>query len=236
MHLAPLASALHPMLAGLPFITRQWFACKPREGAIAKERDPGAVYCPAGHCAAISREGTSRFSGPSARRKGICTVRVFCLRHSVEKSGTGQCSPTNFSRRATIPQVWHNGSLKKILIDRQNWMAASQNTAGRPGRPSGGARQIISSSTHISKDPACAAMRWSWTSSSCDSGREMACTCRAPNGMDPQSESHMSEFCNNAELRSLIKIRRAAVRAPIRMQAPRMMLGPYAAAICFLGS
>jgi hypothetical protein len=26
--------------------------------------------------------GTSRFSGPSARRKEICTVRVFCLRHS----------------------------------------------------------------------------------------------------------------------------------------------------------
>jgi hypothetical protein len=72
---------------------------------------------------------------------------VFCLRHSVEKSGTGQCSP------ATIPEVWRNGSLKRILTDRQNWMAASQNTAGRPGRPSRGARPIISLSTQISKDP-----------------------------------------------------------------------------------
>jgi hypothetical protein len=38
-------------------VIRQWFACKPREGAIAEELDPGAVRCPAGHCAAMSREG-----------------------------------------------------------------------------------------------------------------------------------------------------------------------------------
>jgi hypothetical protein len=66
---------------------------------------------------------------------------------SLEKAGTGQCSPANFSRFATIPQVWRNGSLKRILTDRQNWMAASQNAAGRPGRPSRGARQITSLST-----------------------------------------------------------------------------------------
>ena len=32
------------MLSGLPFITRQWFAFKPREGAVAKELDAGAVH------------------------------------------------------------------------------------------------------------------------------------------------------------------------------------------------
>jgi hypothetical protein len=86
------------------------------DGGVAATCIVGAVHCPAGHRDAMSREGavtvpicsssgiwprrsgrirlsTSRFSGPSIRRKGICTVRVFCLRHSVEKSGTGQSSP-----------------------------------------------------------------------------------------------------------------------------------------------
>jgi hypothetical protein len=75
------------------------------DGGVAATCIVGAVHCPAGHRDAMSREGTSRFSGPSARRKGICTGRVFCLRHSVEKSGTGQCSPANFSWFATIPEV-----------------------------------------------------------------------------------------------------------------------------------
>lgn len=78
MHLAPLASALRPMLARLPF-------------AVAEEPDPGAV--------------DSRLSGPPERRWGTCTARVPCLRHSVEKSRTGQSSPASFSRLATIPAV-----------------------------------------------------------------------------------------------------------------------------------
>jgi hypothetical protein len=36
---------------------------------------------------------------------------------------------------------------------RQNWIAASENTAERPGPPSGGASQVISLSSQISKDP-----------------------------------------------------------------------------------
>jgi hypothetical protein len=71
----------------------------------------------------------------------------------VEKSGTGQSSPASFSRLATIPAVWRKGSLNRILIDRQNRMAASEKTAGRPGRPPRGARQIMSVSTQISSDP-----------------------------------------------------------------------------------
>jgi len=71
----------------------------------------------------------------------------------VETSGTGQSSPASRSRLATIPAVWRNGSLNRTLIDRQNRMAASENTGGRPGRPSRGARQVMSLSTQISSDP-----------------------------------------------------------------------------------
>jgi hypothetical protein len=39
-----LASTLNAMLSGLPFITRQWFARKPREGAITEELDASAVH------------------------------------------------------------------------------------------------------------------------------------------------------------------------------------------------
>lgn len=89
----------------------------------------------------------SRFSGPSARREGICTARVFCLRRRVEKFGTGESSPASQSRLATIPAVWRKGSLNRILIDKQICMAASENTGGRPARPSRGAREVMSLST-----------------------------------------------------------------------------------------
>jgi hypothetical protein len=52
-----------------------------------------------------------------------------------------------------MPAVWRSGSLNRTLIDRQNCTAASKNYAGRPGRPSPGASQVISLSTQISKDP-----------------------------------------------------------------------------------
>jgi len=38
-----LASALDTVLSGLPFVTRQWFACKPREGTVTEKLDAGAV-------------------------------------------------------------------------------------------------------------------------------------------------------------------------------------------------
>ena len=53
-----LAAPLNAMLAGLP-------------RAIAEELDASAGCHPAGHHAVMSREGTSRLSGPLARRYGI---------------------------------------------------------------------------------------------------------------------------------------------------------------------
>jgi hypothetical protein len=86
MHLAPLATALNAMLAGLPFVIRQWFACKPREGAIAEELDPGAVRCPAGHCAAMSREGP-------AGSAGLRRVDTGSGRRASSAVGTASCNP-----------------------------------------------------------------------------------------------------------------------------------------------
>jgi hypothetical protein len=43
--------------------------------------------------------------------------------------------------------------LNSTLIDRQNWIAELEKTGGRPGRPSCGACQALSSSSQISSDP-----------------------------------------------------------------------------------
>ena len=96
---------------------------------------------------------TSRLKGPLARRYGIWTTNVFCRRHKVVSSGAARFRSANFSRLATIPVVWHNGSLNRTLIVRQNRIAASGNTAGRPGLPSRGASRVISLSKPINNDP-----------------------------------------------------------------------------------
>ena len=44
-------------------------------------------------------------------------------------------------------------SLNRSLIVRQNWIAASQNTDGRPGHPSCGASQVMSLSNQINSEP-----------------------------------------------------------------------------------
>ena len=94
-----------------------------------------------------------QMSGLFARRYGIRTARVFCLRHRVEQSGTGQSNPASGNRLATTPPVCLNGSLNRTSIVRQNWIAASQDAAGRPGLPSCGASQVISLSSRISNEP-----------------------------------------------------------------------------------
>jgi hypothetical protein len=38
------------------------------------------------------------------------------------------------------------------LIDKQNWIAASEKTGGRPGQPSRGASRVMSLSSQISRD------------------------------------------------------------------------------------
>ncbi len=56
-------------------------------------------------------------------------------------------------RAATIPAVCRKGSLNGTLIDKQNWIAASEKTGGRPGCPSCGASHAISLSSQISSEP-----------------------------------------------------------------------------------
>jgi hypothetical protein len=126
MYLAPLTTALNAMLADLPF-------------AIAQELDAGAVNqqvwrtvgAPAGD---LDRP---RFLPPTQGR---------IVRHS-------QSTFANFSKLATIPVVCRNGSVNRTLIVRQNWTAASENTAGRPGRPPCRASQVMSLSSQITGDP-----------------------------------------------------------------------------------
>jgi len=96
---------------------------------------------------------TSRLRGPSERRKGIWMLTVFCRRHRVEKSGTGQSKPAIFSRLATIPIVCRRASPKRTLMLRQNWMAASENVSGWPGRPLGLASHSISRSSQTNREP-----------------------------------------------------------------------------------
>ena len=61
--------------------------------------------------------------------------------------------PPGLGALATIPAVCLCGNLNSTLIERQNWIAAFENTGGRPGRPSRGACQAISLSSQISRDP-----------------------------------------------------------------------------------
>lgn len=112
-------------------------ACQPF--AIAEELDPGAV----------DQQG----SGPGARRLGTCTVMVFCRRLRVEKSGTGQSSPVIDRMLATIPVVCRNGRPNSTFTIRQNGIAPSLNTGGRPLRPALGARHTMALSSQISSDP-----------------------------------------------------------------------------------
>lgn len=98
---------------------------------------------------------TSRFSGPDARRPDIWTAKVFCLRLSVEKSGTGQSGPAIFRMLATMPVLCRSGRPKSIFNMRQNWIAASENTGGRPGRPALVASHAMSLSSQISSEPRC---------------------------------------------------------------------------------
>lgn len=72
---------------------------------FALDLDPGAVHCPAGYCAAMSREGMSRCNGPCEPRYGMFTAKVFCRRDTVLKSGTDQSIPLNSKRLSTKPVV-----------------------------------------------------------------------------------------------------------------------------------
>jgi hypothetical protein len=96
---------------------------------------------------------TSRFRFSPDRRNGIWIVKVFCLRHRVEKSGTGQSRPASLKRLATIPIVWRSASPNRTWRLRQTWMAASEYVSDRPGRPLGLASHSIPRSSQTSNEP-----------------------------------------------------------------------------------
>lgn len=75
-------------------------------------------------------------------------VTLLCRRHPVEKSGSGQSKPASPSRLATMPIVCRSARPNRTLIDRQNWMAASEKVSGLPGRPRFGASHSVSRSSY----------------------------------------------------------------------------------------
>lgn len=96
---------------------------------------------------------TSRFSGPGARRLDIPTEMLFCLRLRVEKSGTGQASSAISRMLDAIPVVCRRGRPNNTFTIRQNCIAASENTGGRPGRPALAASHTMSLSSQINNEP-----------------------------------------------------------------------------------
>lgn len=106
-------------------------------------------------------------------------------------------SPVGSDRWRLTGSLCRSGNLNNTLIDKQNWIAASEKTGGRPGQPSCGACQAISISSQISNDPrlrraalaiVLGPMAHQWldrrTSSLCGSGRARACSCHPSNRLD----------------------------------------------------
>ena len=117
--------------------------------------DAGAVRCPAGHCAAMFREGISKFSEPTPPR---CVIATFSCRwrwHSVLKSGIAQSRPTSRRRLCTNPAVCLSGIPNSTFRVRRVWIAALLNWHRRPRLPAGGGVQIILGSNPMLRDPRC---------------------------------------------------------------------------------
>lgn len=76
------------------------------------------------------------------------------------------------------------GGLNRTLIVRQNRIAASGKTAGRPGAPSGSAGQITPCPARAAATHAREARQSSWTSSLCESRRGTTCSLNLSNRMD----------------------------------------------------
>jgi len=97
----------------------------------------------------------NRLRGPGARRLETSTMMVYCLRLRVEKSGTGQSSPAICTMLDTILVVCRSGRQNSTFTIKQNWIAASENTGGKPSRPALGASHTmsLSSQSQISSDP-----------------------------------------------------------------------------------
>lgn len=127
MHLAPLASALNSMLAGLPF-------------AFAQVLDPGTAH-----------QQVQRPIGAAIRDLNLQGL-LSPAQGRIVRDGPVQPGSRG-GRLATILAVCLRGSLNSTLIDRQTWIAASEKTGGRPDRPSYGAFPVISLLSQIGSEP-----------------------------------------------------------------------------------
>ena len=74
------------------------------------------------------------------------------------------------------------------MTDKTGWRHRKRPADVRPGCHAARARSSLCR-PRSAGNPAFEAMRCSWTSSSCDSGREMVCSCSPCNCMDSPSES-----------------------------------------------
>lgn len=79
--------------------------------------------------------------------------QCFLRRHKDVQSGIAQSGFANFTSPATIPVACRSGSLNRTLMVRQNQIAASGKSAGRPGLASCSAIHVIPLSSQINKDP-----------------------------------------------------------------------------------
>ena len=126
MDLAPLTTSLNAMLPGLPF-------------PVAEELDPGPVDEQVqGAVRAAIRDLNSQGLLPTAQGR-IVRHGPVQLRYP-QQAGHHPCG---------LPQ-WQ---LEEDLDRQASWIAASANTAGRPGLPSCGASQAMSLSSQISRQP-----------------------------------------------------------------------------------
>ena len=138
-------------LAPNPAFRAAMFACVPL--AFTLGFDARAIQCPAVHCAAMSREGIRRFSGPVPPRKGRLTFSAFWRRQRVLKSGTDQSRPMSRNRLCTNPVVCRSGIPNSTFKVKQVWTAASLKRCCLPRLPLGGGTQTISGSNQIDSEP-----------------------------------------------------------------------------------
>jgi hypothetical protein len=111
----------------------------------------------------------------------ILSASLQCRRRGA--SSADRISIWGVNVRSTIRSTIRS-DLSSPPAPRQTAPAGGLQMGGRLGRPSRGACQMISLSTQISREPRFRSNGFSWTSSSCDSRREMVCSCKRCNCMD----------------------------------------------------
>lgn len=121
------AAAMRAMLAGKPL-------------AITREPDPGAVR--------RQGQGARPHGGPTCRREWSSACGSGWRDRAPARRVAAICRMP-----ATIPAGCRSTGPDSTFTMRQNSIAASQNTGGRPGRPAHGARPGMSLSRRIDRKP-----------------------------------------------------------------------------------